>query len=143
MADQPNGSLNGNNNQNKSINAAGPPLPAPAPHQEQQQQQHPQHQPQVEQTHVSEEESQGEWENFPVVTTTINPVSSKETNSLEHGPYAHLARIRRRRELDASNIVPLPPRIIGGVRDQVGKTKQCSCQRFNCLKVRNILRDYV
>lgn len=142
MADQPNSSLNNNNNQNESINATGPPLPAPPPHQQQQPQQ-PQHQPQVEEKHVSAEESQGEGEDFPVVTTTINTASDDETNSLKHGPYAHLARIRRRLELDASNIVPLPPRIIGGVRDQVEKTKQCSCRRFNCLKVRNILWDYV
>jgi hypothetical protein len=142
MADQPNSSVNTNNNQNKSINAAGPPLPALAPRLDlqQQQPQHPQH---VEETHVSEEEPRGEWEDFPVVTTTINPVSNDETNSLEHGPYAHLARIRRRLELDASNIVPLPPRIIGGVRDQVEKMKQCSCQRYNCLKVRNIVWDSV
>lgn len=32
-------------------------------------------------------------------------------------------------------IVRLPPKVIGGLRDQVVKIKQCNCKRSNCLKL--------
>ena len=51
------------------------------------------------------------------------------------GVYAPLLRLRHKRQLDSTPLVPLPPRTIGGVRDQLEKTKQCNCKRSNCLKL--------
>lgn len=51
------------------------------------------------------------------------------------GVYAPLLRLRHKRELDSTPVVSLPPRIIGGVRDQLEKHKVCNCRRSNCLKL--------
>jgi hypothetical protein len=52
------------------------------------------------------------------------------------GIYAPQVRFRRKREMEAMSLLPLPPRIVGGLKDQLEKTKQCNCKRSNCLKVR-------
>jgi len=51
------------------------------------------------------------------------------------GIYAPLIRMRKKRCLPALPIVPLPPHVIGGLRDQIEKAKQCNCKRSNCLKL--------
>ena len=40
-----------------------------------------------------------------------------------------------KRQKETFPIIPLPPHIIGGIRDVVKKTKQCNCKRSNCLKL--------
>jgi len=35
----------------------------------------------------------------------------------------------------SNEIIPLPPRTIGGLRDQIPKIKQCNCRRSHCLKL--------
>lgn len=51
------------------------------------------------------------------------------------GIYAPLFRFRLKRQTDCIPVVRLPPRIVGGVRDQLEKTKVCNCKRSNCLKL--------
>jgi hypothetical protein len=51
------------------------------------------------------------------------------------GFYAPLFRLRQKRQTDCIPVVRLPPRTIGGVRDQLEKTKVCNCKRSNCLKL--------
>lgn len=51
------------------------------------------------------------------------------------GVYAPLIRLRTQRDVDTTGIVPLPPRTVGGLRDQIEKTKQCNCRKSNCLKL--------
>ena len=51
------------------------------------------------------------------------------------GIYAPLLRLRQQRQNDCIPVVRLPPRTIGGVRDQLEKTKVCNCKRSNCLKL--------
>jgi Tesmin/TSO1-like CXC domain, cysteine-rich domain len=51
------------------------------------------------------------------------------------GVYTPLLRMRKKRCLPALPVVPLPPHVIGGLRDQIEKTKQCNCKRSNCLKL--------
>lgn len=51
------------------------------------------------------------------------------------GIYTPLLRMRKRRCLPSLPVVPLPPHVIGGLRDQIEKIKQCNCKRSNCLKL--------
>lgn len=51
------------------------------------------------------------------------------------GVYAPLIRLRVQRDADASTILPLPRRTVGGLRDQIEKAKQCNCKKSNCLKL--------
>jgi len=52
------------------------------------------------------------------------------------GLYSAPIRLRVQRDLDSyTSVVPLPPRIIGGLRDQIERTKQCNCKRSHCLKL--------
>lgn len=51
------------------------------------------------------------------------------------GSYAPALRLRRKRDLDNITVLPLPPHVIGGIRDQIEKTKVCNCRRSNCLKL--------
>jgi len=51
------------------------------------------------------------------------------------GVYAPLIRLRVQRDTDASTILPLPRRTVGGLRDQIEKAKQCNCKKSNCLKL--------
>ena len=51
------------------------------------------------------------------------------------GIYGPLLRMKRKRQGDTVPVVRLPPKVIGGLRDQVVKTKQCNCKRSNCLKL--------
>jgi hypothetical protein len=51
------------------------------------------------------------------------------------GVYAPLLRKRQKRHRDCVPVVTLPPRAIGGVRDQLRKTRVCNCKRSGCLKL--------
>lgn len=53
------------------------------------------------------------------------------------GVYAPLMRLQYQRQVENSATVPLPPRAIGGLRDQVEyeQTRSCQCQKSNCLKL--------
>jgi hypothetical protein len=51
--------------------------------------------------------------------------------------YGPLLRKQYNREVENSSVVPLPPRVIGGLRDQVETIKVCNCKRSHCLKVRS------
>lgn len=52
------------------------------------------------------------------------------------GVYAPLLRLRRKRDHETlAPLIPLPPHTIGGLRDQIEKTKQCNCKRSHCLKL--------
>jgi hypothetical protein len=51
------------------------------------------------------------------------------------GEYATQLLLQRRRELGNYPVVPLQPHVIGGLRDQIEKYKQCNCKRSNCLKL--------
>ena len=51
------------------------------------------------------------------------------------GAYAPMLRHRLERDLDGTSVVPLPPRVVGGLRDQIERTKQCNCKRSHCLKL--------
>ena len=35
----------------------------------------------------------------------------------------------------SNTIIPLPPRTVGGIRDQILKAKRCNCKRSGCLKL--------
>ena len=52
------------------------------------------------------------------------------------GIYAPLMRLQHQHHVENSSIVPLPRRVIGGLRDQVEASLSCSCSKSNCLKVR-------
>lgn len=77
--------------------------------------------------------------------TTVRSSSSSSSNHHNHrrhhsaasvaGVYAPLLRLKRKRQADALPVVRLPPKVIGGLRDQVTKSKQCNCKRSNCLKL--------
>ncbi|CAB9516306.1 lin-54 homolog [Seminavis robusta] len=62
-----------------------------------------------------------------VVESTIQPELA--------GVYAALFKTECTRQLESSIVVPLPPRIIGGVRDQAERVKSCQCQKSSCLKL--------
>lgn len=49
--------------------------------------------------------------------------------------YETRLRLERKRRADALPVVPLPPRVIGGLRDQMTKARTCNCRRSNCLKL--------
>lgn len=51
------------------------------------------------------------------------------------GVYAPLLRARQKRYSDCVPVVPLPPRVIGGVCDQRSRTSMCQCKKSNCLKL--------
>lgn len=53
------------------------------------------------------------------------------------GAYAPLIRRRLKQEMEITGIVPLPPRIIGGVHDQEesDNSKACRCLKSHCLKL--------
>ena len=71
-------------------------------------------------------------------STSSGPVRSHAQGNVPDetaGVYAPLIRLRVQRDADASAIVPLPPRIVGGLRDQIEKVKQCNCKKSNCLKL--------
>ena len=54
------------------------------------------------------------------------------------GIYGPLLRVQYQSRVENSATVPLPRRIIGGLRDQVEQTRACHCQKSNCLKVSSI-----
>lgn len=64
----------------------------------------------------------------------VNP-QKREQSLADTGIYANQIRRRLQAEADASTILPLPPRTVGGVRDQVKRTKQCNCKKSGCLKL--------
>ena len=64
----------------------------------------------------------------------VNP-QEQEQSLDDAGIYANQIRRRVQAEADASTILPLPPRTVGGVRDQVERTKQCNCKKSGCLKL--------
>jgi Tesmin/TSO1-like CXC domain, cysteine-rich domain len=49
--------------------------------------------------------------------------------------YAPLLIQNRKRDLESSVAVSLPPRIIGGLRDQIQKVKRCACRNVKCLQL--------
>jgi len=51
------------------------------------------------------------------------------------GVYGPAIRNRLKRQQEFSSVVSLPPRVIGGIRDALAKTKQCNCKRSHCLKL--------
>ncbi len=51
------------------------------------------------------------------------------------GIYAPFIQSRIRQDRILSSIAPLPPRCIGGLRDQIQKGKQCACKSSKCLKL--------
>ena len=51
---------------------------------------------------------------------------NKEQNSEEYNPALTLL---------SSTVLPLPPRTIGGIRDQLLRLKTCNCKRSHCLKL--------
>ena len=73
------------------------------------------------------------------------PLTSLPPNHNEHGAMAYaddiagiytpLLRMRKKRCLPSLPVVPLPPHVIGGLRDQIEKIKICNCKRSNCLKL--------
>jgi hypothetical protein len=62
-------------------------------------------------------------------------VNPRERSLADTGIYAKQISLRVQAEADALTIVPLPPRTVGGLRDQVEKTKQCNCKKSGCLKL--------
>ena len=64
----------------------------------------------------------------------VNPQEQDQSLN-DTGIYANQIRRRVQAEADASTILPLPPRTVGGVRDQVERTKQCNCKKSGCLKL--------
>ena len=56
--------------------------------------------------------------------------------TLRHaGVYADRIQKRLKEQNETNPVVPLPPHVIGGIRDIVVRTKQCNCKRSNCLKL--------
>lgn len=55
------------------------------------------------------------------------------------GVYAPLLRVQYKRNMENATTVPLPPKVIGGLRDQAERLKICNCKKSNCLKV---ISDY-
>jgi len=54
------------------------------------------------------------------------------------GVYAPILRAQYKRKVDNAATVPLPRRVIGGLRDQLAgesNTKSCTCSQTGCLKV--------
>ena len=81
-------------------------------------------------------------------TSATNPDLSKavQTKSVEQGNtvpdklrhagvYASQIYKRLKEQNETCPVVPLPPHVIGGIRDVVVRTKQCNCRRSNCLKL--------
>ena len=64
----------------------------------------------------------------------VNP-QEQDQSLADTGIYANQIRRRVQAEADASIILPLPPRTVGGVREQVERTKQCNCKKSGCLKL--------
>ncbi len=62
-------------------------------------------------------------------------VNPQEHSLADTGIYANKIRRRLQAEAESSAILSLPPRTVGGVRDQVEKTKQCCCKKSGCLKL--------
>lgn len=51
------------------------------------------------------------------------------------GKYGALFKVQKKRHCDVMPVIQLPPKTIGGLRDQMAKTKQCNCRRSYCLKL--------
>lgn len=64
----------------------------------------------------------------------VNP-QGQDQSLADTGIYANQIRRRVQADADASIILPLPRRTVGGVRDQVERTKQCNCKKSGCLKL--------
>lgn len=56
-----------------------------------------------------------------------SPPSTKTDGSIKNDP--------KFSSILSNEIIPLPPRTIGGLRDQIPKIKQCNCRRSHCLKL--------
>lgn len=66
---------------------------------------------------------------------TSSVVSEDPVLNAKAGIYAPLLHARQKRYVETVPVVPLPPRIIGGVRDQAIKKRVCNCKKSNCLKL--------
>mmetsp|Transcript_7199 Transcript_7199/g.10932 ORF Transcript_7199/g.10932 Transcript_7199/m.10932 type:complete len:457 (-) Transcript_7199:2888-4258(-) len=80
------------------------------------------------------------------ITCQLDLKSTKDTPCLQA---SHVAKKGSQKSINAKKtiarriypqgesfpIVRLPPKVIGGLRDQVVKIKQCNCKRSNCLKL--------
>ena len=64
----------------------------------------------------------------------VNPQEQHQSLA-DTGIYSNQIRRRVQAEANASDILPLPPRTVGGLRDQVERTKQCNCKKSGCLKL--------
>lgn len=71
-----------------------------------------------------------------------NSSTSDSESRAEYGPndmsslYTSMIDERMHQEYESQSVVPLPPLIIGGLKDRFDeKLKRCKCRRSNCLKV--------
>eukprot|EP00978_Attheya_sp_CCMP212_P012959 scaffold32329_cov43-Attheya_sp.AAC.2 len=74
----------------------------------------------------------------PSMATSVHsrmPPNLQMSYSETAGVYAQLLRLRRKRDMDCTPLIPLPSHTVGGLRDQIEKMKQCNCKRSYCLKL--------
>jgi Tesmin/TSO1-like CXC domain, cysteine-rich domain len=100
-----------------------PPPPAYSPRAH-----NPQRQQQQQQATANDDEEDN-------VSNNDGPLAESNLKPQVAGVYAPLLRQQYQRHVENSALVHLPPHIIGGVRDQVERNKNCRCQKSGCLKL--------
>jgi hypothetical protein len=68
-------------------------------------------------------------------TNRGSPGRTGQSNNSRTSPHTALINPRRRRQRDTESIVPLPPKVIGGLRDQIRPEVSCTCRQRSCLKL--------
>lgn len=83
----------------------------------------------------SEESSEESEEDTDGSVSTFMSEDPPEYPNARAGVYAPLLRMRQKRHSECIPVIPLPPRVVGGVRDQMERKKVCNCRRSTCLKL--------